>query len=126
MDHTGPVAAAAHRRLAHTPVLLCWWPAQLDSLRESAEEAKRLKKEAADLTARNEELEGLYKKEQVLRKKYWNMMEDMKGKVRTLLLERLGRVGAHAAWGGGPVTRRSGWPVSPDPRLLPVPPDGGV
>jgi hypothetical protein len=36
---------------------------------------------AANL-AKTAELDKLYRDEQVLRKKYWNMLEDMKGKIR--------------------------------------------
>lgn len=39
-------------------------------------------------TKRMTELEGLYKKESVLRKRYWNMMEDMKGKIRVYCRSR--------------------------------------
>eukprot|EP00250_Pteridium_aquilinum_P011824 c20331_g1_i1 orf=2-3601(-) len=46
--------------------------------RKNAQTASILKKQAEQLA----ELESLYKEEQVLRKRYFNMMEDMKGKIR--------------------------------------------
>lgn len=46
--------------------------------RKNAQTAAILKKQAEQLA----ELETLYKEEQVLRKRYFNMMEDMKGKIR--------------------------------------------
>jgi len=45
---------------------------ELDSLRETVQ----------SLNAQTDELEEMYKKEQKMRKEYWNMMEDMKGKIR--------------------------------------------
>jgi Microtubule binding len=42
----------------------------------------RLQAEAAAAAQRVAELEALYRDETALRKKYWNMMEDMKGKIR--------------------------------------------
>ncbi|KAH7296226.1 hypothetical protein KP509_26G014500 [Ceratopteris richardii] len=59
---------------------------ELEELREMKEDIDRkniqtaaiLKKQAEQLV----ELEVLYKEEQVLRKRYFNMMEDMKGKIR--------------------------------------------
>jgi Microtubule binding len=42
----------------------------------------RLQAEAAAAALRVAELEALYRDETALRKKYWNMMEDMKGKIR--------------------------------------------
>lgn len=59
---------------------------ELDDLREMKEDIDRkneqtaaiLKKQASQLV----EIEALYKSEQVLRKRYFNMMEDMKGKIR--------------------------------------------
>eukprot|EP01018_Ginkgo_biloba_P032013 Gb_25781 [translate_table: standard] len=46
--------------------------------RKNAQTAAILKKQADQLV----EIETLYKEEQVLRKRYFNMMEDMKGKIR--------------------------------------------
>lgn len=46
--------------------------------RKNAQTASLLKKQAEQLA----EMEVLYKEEQVLRKRYFNMMEDMKGKIR--------------------------------------------
>lgn len=46
--------------------------------RKNAQTASLLKKQAEQLA----EMEALYKEEQVLRKRYFNMMEDMKGKIR--------------------------------------------
>ncbi|KAH9302893.1 hypothetical protein KI387_014476, partial [Taxus chinensis] len=59
---------------------------ELEDLREMKEDIDRkneqtaaiLKKQANQLV----EMEALYKSEQVLRKRYFNMMEDMKGKIR--------------------------------------------
>lgn len=59
---------------------------ELEELREMKEDIDRkneqtaaiLKKQAAQLF----EIEALYKEEQVLRKRYYNMVEDMKGKIR--------------------------------------------
>ena len=51
-------------------------------LQEKVTELKTCKKQAKDAVAKAEELHKLYKKEQILRKRYWNMMEDMKGKIR--------------------------------------------
>eukprot|EP00873_Tetraselmis_striata_P004861 jgi/Tetstr1/425125/TSEL_015587.t1 len=60
--------------------------AELDDLREMKEDIERKEKQQAVLieaqAKRLEELEVLYKDEQVLRKRYFNMMEDMKGKIR--------------------------------------------
>ena len=41
-----------------------------------------LEKAMADLQKEHATLQQVYKEEQVLRKKYWNQMEDMKGKIR--------------------------------------------
>jgi len=60
--------------------------AELDDLREMKEDIERKEKQQAMLiesqARRLEELEVLYKDEQVLRKRYFNQMEDMKGKIR--------------------------------------------
>lgn len=60
--------------------------AELDELREMKDDIERKEKQQAVLIAaqskRLEELEALYKDEQVLRKRYFNQMEDMKGKIR--------------------------------------------
>ncbi|GBG30564.1 Kinesin-like protein KIN-14E [Hondaea fermentalgiana] len=53
-----------------------------ESLRKVAEEAEELRKSVESLNQERTELETLYSKEQKLRKEYWNMMEDMKGKIR--------------------------------------------
>ncbi|CAM9204936.1 unnamed protein product [Chrysoparadoxa australica] len=55
---------------------------EIEKLRARAEEANQLEVNIAASTERVTELEGLYKEETALRKKYWNMMEDMKGKIR--------------------------------------------
>lgn len=55
---------------------------ELSTLRERAEEATRLEAVNKDLSKTMKELETKYKEELALRKKYWNMMEDMKGKIR--------------------------------------------
>eukprot|EP00951_Prasinocladus_malaysianus_P006121 scaffold43350_cov33-Prasinocladus_malaysianus.AAC.1 len=60
--------------------------AELDELREMKEDIERKEKQQAVLieaqAKRLEEFEQLYKEEQVLRKRYFNQMEDMKGKIR--------------------------------------------
>ena len=59
---------------------------ELDELREMKEDIERKEKQQAMLiesqAKRLEELERLYKDEQVLRKRFFNQMEDMKGKIR--------------------------------------------
>ncbi|EFJ53111.1 Kar3 member kinesin-like protein [Volvox carteri f. nagariensis] len=59
---------------------------ELEELRELKADIERKEKQQAaiiDQQARRlEELEKLYKEEQITRKRYFNMMEDMKGKIR--------------------------------------------
>ena len=55
---------------------------EMESLRAQAAEASDAKKAAKEAIKRQGELQNLYKEEMVLRKRYWNMMEDMKGKIR--------------------------------------------
>ncbi|THU58137.1 hypothetical protein C4D60_Mb03t11010 [Musa balbisiana] len=69
---------------------------EIDELQNNAKELEELREWKADIDRKNEqtaailkkqgaqliELEALYKEEQVLRKKYYNMIEDMKGKIR--------------------------------------------
>ncbi|CAM9233267.1 unnamed protein product, partial [Hapterophycus canaliculatus] len=55
---------------------------EMQILRGRAEDAAHLELELKEATANTSRIEGLYQIEQVLRKKYWNMMEDMKGKIR--------------------------------------------
>ena len=55
---------------------------EMETLRAQAAEATDAKKAAKDAIKRQGELQDLYKEEMVLRKRYWNMMEDMKGKIR--------------------------------------------
>lgn len=59
---------------------------ELGELREMQEEQERKDKKTSEIITqqkmRVDELEKLYKEEVVLRKKYFNMMEDMKGKIR--------------------------------------------
>ena len=55
---------------------------EMESLRAQAAEASDAKKAAKEAIKRQAELQNLYKEEMVLRKRYWNMMEDMKGKIR--------------------------------------------
>ena len=59
---------------------------ELDELRELHEEQERKDKKTSEIILqqkqRVDELEKLYKEEVSLRKKYFNMMEDMKGKIR--------------------------------------------
>ena len=60
--------------------------AELEELREMKSDVDRKERAHAQLIAdqarRLEQLETLYKEEQVNRKRYFNMMEDMKGKIR--------------------------------------------
>lgn len=55
---------------------------EVNALRETAAEAKTLASALKQATARSEELEHLYREEQTLRKRYWNALEDLKGKIR--------------------------------------------
>lgn len=55
---------------------------EAQSLREKAEEAKKLAEQLKDKDARVAELEKLYQVETQQRKRFWNMIEDMKGKIR--------------------------------------------
>lgn len=70
--------------------------AELDALQINTKELEELREMKEDIDRRNEqtaailkkqamqliEIEALYKEEQVLRKRYYNMIEDMKGKIR--------------------------------------------
>ncbi|KAI5068842.1 hypothetical protein GOP47_0017187 [Adiantum capillus-veneris] len=59
---------------------------ELEELREMKEDIDRKNEQTAAILKRQADqlagLEVLYKEEQVLRKRYFNMMEDMKGKIR--------------------------------------------
>ncbi|KAJ7514668.1 hypothetical protein O6H91_23G054700 [Diphasiastrum complanatum] len=59
---------------------------ELDNLREMKEDLDRKDAQSVEMIKwqanRISELETLYKDEQVLRKRYYNLMEDMKGKIR--------------------------------------------
>lgn len=59
---------------------------ELEELREMKSDIERKEKQQAVIienqAKRLEELEKLYKDEQIMRKKFFNMMEDMKGKIR--------------------------------------------
>lgn len=59
---------------------------ELDELREMKEDIDRKNEQAASILkmqgAQLAEMQALYKEEQVMRKRYFNMMEDMKGKIR--------------------------------------------
>eukprot|EP01138_Halocafeteria_seosinensis_P010611 gb/GECG01010836.1/.p1 GENE.gb/GECG01010836.1/~~gb/GECG01010836.1/.p1 ORF type:complete len:1505 (+),score=382.48 gb/GECG01010836.1/:1-4515(+) len=61
---------------------------ELETLREKAEEAKKVQQELDELKKEHEEISNAYREEQLLRKKYWNMMEDMKGKIRVYCRSR--------------------------------------
>ena len=61
---------------------------EMEALQAKADELVANKKTMKEQTKRMTELEGLYKKESVLRKRYWNMMEDMKGKIRVYCRSR--------------------------------------
>ncbi|XP_019614504.1 PREDICTED: cingulin-like isoform X2 [Branchiostoma belcheri] len=55
---------------------------------EAMEKAEGLEKEVKKLTAENKTLTENYNSERVLRKKYYNMVEDMKGKIRVYCRSR--------------------------------------
>nr|XP_029118654.1 kinesin-like protein KIN-14I isoform X2 [Elaeis guineensis] len=59
---------------------------ELEELRELKEDIDRKNEQTAEILRRQGaqlvELEVLYKEEQILRKRYYNMIEDMKGKIR--------------------------------------------
>ncbi|KAG1326820.1 kinesin-like protein KIN-14I [Cocos nucifera] len=59
---------------------------ELEELRELKEDIDRKNEQTAEILRRQGaqlvELEALYKEEQILRKRYYNMIEDMKGKIR--------------------------------------------
>ena len=55
---------------------------EIEDLKGKVGELKTAKKQAKDAVEEMTKLNKLYKQEQILRKKYWNMMEDMKGKIR--------------------------------------------
>ena len=53
---------------------------------EAAEKVVELSKSNKSLTAENKVLAENFNSERILRKKYYNMVEDMKGKIRYTLL----------------------------------------
>ena len=55
---------------------------EIEELREAVVSGEAAKAELESAKARAHELETLYKEERMLRKRYFNMMEDMKGKIR--------------------------------------------
>lgn len=55
---------------------------ELQDLRVIAEESKQTQKALVTANARVEELDKLYRDEMILRKRYYNIIEDMKGKIR--------------------------------------------
>jgi hypothetical protein len=55
---------------------------EVEELRVEAARAKEMEAEMAEARASVDDMSTKYKKEVILRKQYWNMMEDMKGKVR--------------------------------------------
>ncbi|XP_024529488.1 kinesin-like protein KIN-14I [Selaginella moellendorffii] len=65
---------------------------ELEELREIKEDIDRKNAQTAELLRRQAdqlaELESHYKEEQILRKRYFNMMEDMKGKIRVYCRSR--------------------------------------
>jgi len=65
---------------------------ELEELRELKADVDRKDKAAAEIIKQQkdsiEELEGKYREEQTLRKRYFNMMEDMKGKIRVFARTR--------------------------------------
>mmetsp|Transcript_42095 Transcript_42095/g.51065 ORF Transcript_42095/g.51065 Transcript_42095/m.51065 type:complete len:1267 (-) Transcript_42095:505-4305(-) len=65
---------------------------ELEKLREDREDYERREAQTSAIIKRQaeqiESLENLYREEQVLRKRYFNMMEDMKGKIRVFCRTR--------------------------------------
>ena len=55
---------------------------EMERLQQRANDAEQLEKDVAALNQSNATLEKQYKEEMTLRKKYWNTIEDMKGKIR--------------------------------------------
>ena len=55
---------------------------ELEDLRELAAKTEELRKRVSEDEKAMEKLNVDYSEEKALRKKYWNMMEDMKGKIR--------------------------------------------
>ena len=55
---------------------------ELTELRERATEADRMQRDLAVVQSEMASLEKQYQEEKTLRRRYWNMMEDMKGKIR--------------------------------------------
>ena len=55
---------------------------EVEVLKGQVVELKTAKKQAKHAVAEMDKLHKLYKQEQILRKRYWNQMEDMKGKIR--------------------------------------------
>ncbi|CAK4090007.1 unnamed protein product [Aphanomyces euteiches] len=55
---------------------------EMSKLREEAATASTLSTNLKNLTDQYAHLEAQYKEEQALRKKYYNTIEDMKGKIR--------------------------------------------
>nr|AEV41045.1 putative kinesin motor domain-containing protein [Oryza minuta] len=84
------------RSLSVTESTLALRNAEVDTLQNSLKELDELREFKADVDRKNQqtaeilkrqgaqliELENLYKQEQVLRKRYYNTIEDMKGKIR--------------------------------------------
>ncbi|KAA0152280.1 hypothetical protein FNF31_06655 [Cafeteria roenbergensis] len=62
--------------------------AEVEGLRAEAKRAKEMEKAMAAAAASEADMAAKYKKEVVLRKQYWNMMEDMKGKIRVICRTR--------------------------------------
>eukprot|EP00976_Prorocentrum_cordatum_P103658 1193556-Prorocentrum_minimum.AAC.10 len=89
-------------QLASTRSLLEEREAELKQVQHEATELEELRELKADMDRKDaqtsaiikrqaeqiEQLENLYREEQILRKKYFNMMEDMKGKIRVFCRTR--------------------------------------
>jgi hypothetical protein len=61
---------------------------EMEELRAQASEVVEAKKAAKEAKKIAEDMTRQYKEESVLRKRYWNMMEDMKGKIRVFCRTR--------------------------------------
>ncbi|KAL0430829.1 UNVERIFIED_CONTAM: Kinesin-like protein KIN-14E [Sesamum radiatum] len=86
----------SNRKLADAQSAIAIKDAELSALQNNLRELEELREMKEDIDRKNEqtaailkrqgaqlaEMEALYKEEQVMRKRYFNMIEDMKGKIR--------------------------------------------
>lgn len=66
---------------------------EMEELREASSQLAAVQTELAEAATRAAELEKLYKEEQILRKRYWNMME----------VRQMAAVPAHASCSASPL-----------------------